>query len=210
MQAREDQSQDRSSDDANVCDLSREERDESHEERDESRAIDDRQLCCMLEALLFVSDGPVQVSRLGQVLEVDAERVESALTKLAEEYRGRGLRLLRSEGTVQMVTAPEMAAYVERFLGVQTTARLSNAALETLAIIAYKQPITRASIEALRGVNVSRALATLQARSLVREVGRVDGPGRPALFGTTPEFLQYFGMENLTQLPALEITEERN
>lgn len=170
----------------------------------QAHAMDDRELRSVLESLLFVSEGPVQISRLQQVLEVGTESVESALAALAEDYRERGLRLQRTEQTVQMVTAPESAPYVERLLGVQVSARLSNAALETLAIIAYKQPITRAGIEALRGVNVSRALATLHARGLVCEVGRMEAPGRPTLFGTTPEFLQYFGLESLGQLPPLE------
>lgn len=169
--------------------------------------MEERYLCSALESLLFVSDGPVTLPRLQQVLGVEASAIEAALGRLAEEYRQRGLRLQRMEGTVQMVTAPEMAPYVERFLGLQTSARLSNAALETLAIIAYKQPITRAAIESLRGVNVSRALATLQARGLVAEVSRLEAPGRPVLFGTTPEFLQYFGLESLAQLPPLEAAE---
>jgi len=172
--------------------------------------MEERHLRSALESLLFVSDGPVPLTRLQQVLGAEPTAISSALDTLAEEYRERGLRLLRTPDSAQMVTAPEMATYVERFLGMQTTARLSNAALETLAIIAYKQPITRAGIEALRGVNVSRALSTLQARGLICEVGRLESPGRPALFGTTPEFLQYFGLESLAQLPPLETVGERN
>jgi len=104
-----------------------------------------------------------------------------------------------------LVSAPEAAPYVERFLGLSLSGKLSAAALETLAIIAYKQPITRPQIEAIRGVNSDGALRTLMSKGLIEEVGRLDSVGHPILFGTTFEFLQYFGLSSLSELPPLEI-----
>jgi len=158
-------------------------------------------LARIIESLLFVSDQPLEMGRLEQVLEVPREALDEAVAALAGECTGRGVRLQRHGESLQMVTAPEVAPYVEKLLGVQNAAKLSPAALETLAIIAYEQPVTRARIEAIRGVNCDRALATLLARGLVAEVGRLETVGRPALFGTTFEFLQYFGLESLSALP---------
>ncbi|MBI4321539.1 MAG: SMC-Scp complex subunit ScpB [Chloroflexi bacterium] len=162
------------------------------------------QLCCLVESLLFASDGPIEVSRLQQVLEVEKDQLDQALEVMAAQSHARGIRLQRLGQAVQVVTAPEAAPYVEKLLGVQQNGRLSPAAIETLAIVAYQQPITRAGIEAVRGVNSDRALTTLQARGLVAEVGRLDTVGRPMLFGTTFEFLQCFGLDSLDQLPPLQ------
>ncbi len=155
----------------------------------------------ILESLLFVSEGPTEVKRLEQVLEVERQELEQAIETLTTQCHSRGLRVQRHGDALQLVTAPEAAPYVERFLGFQGSAKLSPAALETLAIIAYEQPVTRARIEAVRGVNCDRALATLQARNLICEVGRLETVGRPVLFGTTFEFMEYFGLESLSQLP---------
>lgn len=157
----------------------------------------------LLESLLFVSDGPLEVRRLQQLLEVGREPLEQAIEGLTQQYRSRGLRLQRQGEMLQLVTAPACSPYVEKLLGVQGGSKLSPAALETLAIVAYEQPVTRARIEAIRGVNCDRALATLQARDLVCEVGRLETLGRPLLFGTTFEFMQYFGLESIDQLPPL-------
>lgn len=129
--------------------------------------------------------------------------IETAFASLSEECRGKGIRVQRWGNEVQMVTAPEMAPYVERFLGTERGGRLSMAALETLAIIAYRQPITRAQIESIRGVNSERALATLSVRGLVAEAGRLEGPGRPMLWVTSMEFLEYFGLKGKEDLPPL-------
>ncbi|MCL4459572.1 MAG: SMC-Scp complex subunit ScpB [Chloroflexi bacterium] len=166
--------------------------------------MDLQQLQCLIESILFVATEPVELSRLQGVLGVDQEHLEEALHLLGDACRQRGLRLQRIDNTVQLVTASEAAPYVEKFLDLQANSKLSSAALETLAIVAYRQPITRAGIEDIRGVNVDRALSTLQARGLIREVGRLPTVGRPILYGTTPEFLQYFGLESLDQLPPLE------
>jgi segregation and condensation protein B len=158
----------------------------------------------LLESLLFVADEPVPISHLVEALEVTAEAVETALQALDEDYQARGLRLQRKGGRVQLVTAPEASPYIERFLGLQLSSRLSAPALETLAIIAYRQPITRAQVEAIRGVSSDGVLRTLLGKGLVEEVGRMEQVGRPILYGTTFEFLQHFGLKGLHDLPPLE------
>jgi segregation and condensation protein B len=160
-------------------------------------------LASALEAVLFVADAPVSQQRLAEALEIPTTLIPGALEALERALVGRGLRLQRQGELVQLVTAPEVASAVERFLGLATPARLSNAALETLAVIAYRQPVTRAQIEQVRGVNADRAIATLLAHGLIEEVGRLDAPGRPVLFGTTFEFLEHFGLRSLAELPPL-------
>ena len=157
----------------------------------------------ILESILFVADEPLEMGAIARSLGVALSEVEDALTALSVDCRQRGVRLQQTDSAVQMVTAPETAPYVERFLGLDEDHRLSHAALETLAIIAYKQPITRPAIEAIRGVNCERAVASLNARGLIMEVGRAHAQGRPYLFGTTFRFLEYFGLEKPEDLPAL-------
>ncbi len=161
-----------------------------------------------VEALLFVAEEPPSVVQLARALEATPEAVEEALQGLAERLKDRGLRLQRKGDRVQLVTAPEAAEDVRRFLGLTAGPRLSPAALETLAIIAYRQPITRAEIEAIRGVNCDGVLRTLLARGLIEEIGRSEGPGRPILYGTTFLFLQHFGLRSLEDLPPLDGMEE--
>jgi segregation and condensation protein B len=158
----------------------------------------------ILETILFVADEPVTIGHLAEVAEVNQSVVREALNSLVEEYRGRGLRIQYEGDRAQMVTAPEMASHVERFLGLQLSGKLSTASLETLAIVAYRQPITRSEIEAIRGVNCQGVLRNLAARGLIDVIERLDTAGRPAVYGTTFEFLQQFGLENLAQLPELE------
>jgi segregation and condensation protein B len=162
-----------------------------------------QRLKLIVESVLFVADEPVEVAALARIAEAEADAVQRAIDALAADCAGRGARLQRTGTAVQMVTAPEATAYVERYLGVEEDHRLSHAALETLAIIAYKQPISRAKIEAIRGVNCDRALASLRARGLVTEVGRAASAGRPYLFGTTFRFLEHFGLERPEDLPPL-------
>lgn len=158
------------------------------------------------ESLLFVSGRPLYYTEIRKLLDVDDTRLALVLNTLAEqlESQGRGIRLQRQESQVQLVTAPENARYIAALLGLPMTARLTTAAMETLAVISYRQPMTRAQIEAVRGVNSDRALASLIQHSLVAEVGRAQTVGRPALFATTSEFLQQFGLTNLNELPHVE------
>jgi segregation and condensation protein B len=162
------------------------------------------ELASRIEALLFVADAPVSAQQLAQALETDENEIEAGLEQLGAHYQTRGLRLQRQNRAVQFVTAPEAAPYVERFLNLDLSSRLSTAALETLALIAYQQPITRMQIEAIRGVNCDGVLRTLLSRGLVAPQGRLDQAGRPIVYGTTFEFLQYFGLSDLSELPALE------
>ncbi|MDZ4159338.1 MAG: SMC-Scp complex subunit ScpB [Anaerolineaceae bacterium] len=160
-----------------------------------------------LEALLFVAGASVSVGELAEALNRRQQEVEQGLRHLEDSYRKeRGLRLQWHAGRVQLTTAPELGSVVERFLGLEATTRLSRAALETLAIIAYRQPITRPAIDAIRGVNSDGVLKSLLSKGLVQELGRAEGPGRPVLFGTTSEFLQHFGLSTLDELPPFEET----
>ncbi len=161
-------------------------------------------LAATVESLLFVADAPVSVSHLAEALERDERDVEAALQTLAEGYAGRGVRLQRKGNRVQLVSAPEAAPTIERFLGLSQSGKLSAAALEALAIVAYEQPVTRPQIEAIRGVSSDGVLRTLLSKGLIEEVGRLETVGHPVLFGTTFEFLQYFGLSSLAELPPLE------
>ena len=168
------------------------------------------QLKSILESLLFASEGPVTIHRLGEVLEgVERSEISSALQELQAEYDagGRGFRLAEVAGGYQMQTARENADWVKKLYR-DRPQRMSRATLETLAIVAYKQPITRAEIEAIRGVDVDGVVATLLDRRLIRIVARKDVPGRPFLYGTTPEFLQLFNLKDLSHLPTLKEMEE--
>jgi segregation and condensation protein B len=164
----------------------------------------------LIESLLFVADEPVAIGRLASALGVHREAVEEALQVLSEEYEQRGLRLQCKGEQVQMVTAPDAAPYIERFLDLDLSSRFSAPALETLAIVAYQQPITRAEIEAVRGVSCDSVLRTLVSKGLVEEVGRLPQAGRPIVYGTTFEFLQHFGLQDLAELPPLEEKEAEN
>ncbi|RPI57554.1 MAG: SMC-Scp complex subunit ScpB [Chloroflexi bacterium] len=160
-------------------------------------------LKAQIESLLFVAGEPVSSGRLATVLQVDGSRVEEALAELEGEYQGRGFRLQRKGERAQLVSAPEAAETVRVFLGLELSSKVSPAALETLAIVAYRQPVTRAEIESVRGVSSDSVLRTLVARGLVEEQGRLEQAGRPIIYGTTFEFLQQFGLTSLEQLPPL-------
>lgn len=155
-----------------------------------------------LVAVLFAASAPVPVLDLSRVLELPIERVERTLEQLAADPPD-GLAIQRDGEHVALTTAPSAAAAVERYLGSPAPVRLSKAALEALAIIAYRQPVTRGEIDAVRGVNSDSAVGTLLARGLVAELGRRETLGRPALLGTTPDFLQYLGLSSLDDLPPL-------
>jgi len=163
-----------------------------------------------IESLLFVSGRPLEHAELRKLLNIDDARLASSLQALADnlESQGRGIRLQRLGEHVQLVTAPENARYVAALLGLPMTAKMTTAAMETLAVVSYRQPATRAQIEAIRGVNSDRALASLIQHGLVAEIGRAQTVGRPALFATTSEFLQQFGLTGLEQLPGVETREQ--
>ncbi|MDO9301722.1 MAG: SMC-Scp complex subunit ScpB [Anaerolineales bacterium] len=171
-------------------------------------AVTELSLAAKIEAMLFVSAEPVPVAQLSQALDVTASVVERGLKELDESLSTRGLRLQRNAGRVQLTTAPELAPLVELFLGLEATTHLSRAALETLAIIAYQQPCTRPQVDSIRGVNSDGMMKSLLSKGLVQESGRTDGPGRPILYSTTPEFLQHFGLGSITELPPLAVPAE--
>ena len=171
----------------------------------ESENLPELSLPALLEGLLFVAAEPVTPLQMAQALDMTATEVEKGLEELESQLKQRGLRLQRHAGRVQLTTAPELGDAVERFLGLEATSRLSRAALETLAIIAYQQPVTRPGVDAVRGVNSDGVIKSLLSKGLLQEVGRSDGPGRPILYGTTPQFLQHFGLGSLTELPALDL-----
>jgi segregation and condensation protein B len=165
-------------------------------------------LSAQLEALLFVSGEPVATAQLAAALDVAPSVVERSLNELDVSLASRGLRLQRHAGRVQLTTAPQLAELVERFLGLEATTHLSRAALETLAIIAYQQPVTRPQIDSIRGVNSDSMMKSLLHKNLILESGRADGPGRPILYSTTPEFLQHFGLNSILEMPPLAMPEE--
>jgi segregation and condensation protein B len=155
-----------------------------------------------LEAILFSSNRPMKVRELQQATDASGTEVRAALEVLAESLAGRGIMLQRHGDQVQLVTRPEVAAYVRRALRPEVTGRLSPAAYETLAIVAYQQPVTRSQVEEIRGVSSETVLANLELRNLVTEVGRGSGPGNPKLYGTTMRFLQVLGLASLDDLPS--------
>ena len=163
-------------------------------------------IAAKIEALLFVSSGLVSVNQLAKALGTSESEIEAHLSALENHYKsaGHGLRLMRIKSRVQMTTAPEISKTLETFLELDSTSTLSQAALETLAITAYKQPVTRPEIDVIRGVNSDAVMRTLLSKGLIEELGRADTPGRPIYYGTSPEFLQYFGLESLDMLPFID------
>jgi segregation and condensation protein B len=160
-------------------------------------------LAAKIEAMLFVSAEPVPLNQLAQALDVTPSVIERGLKELDDSLLTRGLRLQRNAGRVQLTTAADLAPLVEKFLGLEAVTHLSRAALETLAIIAYQQPVTRPQVDSIRGVNSDGMLKSLLSKGLIHETGRTDGPGRPILYSTTPEFLQHFGLNSIMELPPL-------
>ena len=157
-----------------------------------------------VEAVLFVADGPVSIDALSGALQCEREQAEEAVKALVQSTAERGVRVVRSGDNVQMVTSPQVTEVIERFLGTDLSSKLSPAALETLAIIAYRQPVTRTDVEAVRGVNSSGVIRTLIAKELIEVQGRLEQVGRPEVLGTTFQFMQYFGISTLDELPDIE------
>ncbi len=172
---------------------------------------DSNSLIGLVEALLFASPQPLSISQLSNVLGISGEETVKLLTQLESEYihsnPPRYLRLQKLHDRYQLTTAAEIAPAVEKLLGLESSGRLSQAALETLAVIAYRQPITRPQIDAIRGVNSDGVLNTLLRKGLIQELGRSEAPGRPILYAVTTEFLQYFGLNSVDDLPQWNETE---
>ncbi len=162
----------------------------------------DTELPALIEALLLVASGPVALSDLAEVAGARLDEIDDAVEQLIE-IEDRGWVVQRHRDYVQLATAPRFAGYIRRFLGLEREARLSSAALETVAIIAYQQPVTRSTIEAVRGVDSTGVIATLLSRGLIEAGGRAETPGQPYQYVTTPVFLQHFGLASLDDLPPL-------
>lgn len=158
-----------------------------------------------IEALLFVASSRVSTQQLAETLGCSTQEIYAAMQHLEKRYeQSSGLRIQWHAGKVQLTTAPETAGMIERFLGLEATSKLSRAALEALTIIAYKQPITRPGVDAIRGVNSDGVIRSLLSKGLIEEVSRSDGPGRAIIYGTTEDFLGYFGISSLNDLPPIE------
>lgn len=165
-------------------------------------------LAAALEALLFVASGPVSITQLAEALGRNNNEINSGLTLLNEKLSSNsGLSLQWHKNKIQLTSSPQYGELIEGFLGLEASSRLSRAAVETLSIIAYKQPATRPQLDSIRGVNSDGVIKSLLSKGLIEEVGRAEGPGRPIIYGTTPEFLQHFGINSLDELPPLEIAE---
>lgn len=168
--------------------------------------MEDKEARSILEAALFISGEPMNIDSLKDILEIDKVNTERLLKELVTEYsiNNSGLLVVEVADGFQMVTNPACAPWVRKLLSTAVPKKLSPSSLETIAIIAYKQPIIKAEIEAIRGVNSDGVVKTLLERRLIKILGRKEAPGRPLMYGTTPEFLQYFGLKNLTELPTLK------
>ena len=168
--------------------------------------MEDIEAKSILEAALFIAGEPMNVDSLKKILEIDKVNTERLLRELVTEYsiRNTGLLIVEVAESFQMVTSPACAPWIKKLLVTAIPKKLSPSSLETIAIIAYKQPIIKAEIEAIRGVNSDGVVKTLLERRLVKILGRKEAPGRPLLYGTTPEFLQYFGLKDLLELPTLK------
>ncbi|MEX2236284.1 MAG: SMC-Scp complex subunit ScpB [Dehalococcoidia bacterium] len=165
-----------------------------------SEAVPEERLEAALESLLFVSAGPVEVLALGRAVGHPVKLVRRSLEALAEQLNDRGLRLQWNGDVVQLATDPDVAEIVSRFLGENVDSQLSRGALETLAIVAFKQPVTRHTVDIMRGVNSDYMIGKLKERGLIEEIERSEGPGRPWLYGTTLRFLEHFGLQSVRKL----------
>ncbi len=171
-----------------------------------------KEMQAAVEAVLFASGEPVEISRLSEVLEADSEQLVSIAENIAAmlDENGSGLCLLRLGDTLQLCSRSEYAPYIRSILDLKRNTPLSSAAFEVLAIVAYNQPVTKSFIEHVRGVDCSAVISTLSLRGLIEEKGRLDLPGRPLLYGTTPDFLRCFCVSDLDELPPLpEKTQEQ-
>ncbi len=164
-------------------------------------------LTALVEAILFVSPEPISANQIGSLMDISPREIKNAFNELDQLYAGRGIRLQYHKNKVQITSAPEAASVLENMLNLETTSTLSQAALETLSIVAYQQSITRPQIDSIRGVNSDGVLKTLLNKGLIDDVGRAEGPGRPILYSTTTEFLKYFGLGSSEERPPLDFDE---
>ncbi|MFZ5996071.1 MAG: SMC-Scp complex subunit ScpB [Nitrospirota bacterium] len=167
--------------------------------------MEDKQKKALLEAMLFVAGEPVTAAGIAKATDLQEQEIRRLMDELIVEYRERNAGLLIAEISdgYQMVTHPEYAVWLKRFKNITQSNKLTTSALETLAIIAYKQPVTKLEVDQLRGVNSDGAVKSLLDKRLIKIVGKKESPGRPFLYGTTKEFLQYFGLKNLSELPPI-------
>lgn len=168
--------------------------------------MDKREIKSIIEALLFTWGDPLTLKDIASIIEISKEDAYSIITEMIEEfnYNRRGIQIIQFNDKFQLSTRPEHHEWISKLYTPKTNKSLSNAALETLSIIAYKQPITKTEIEALRGVKCDKALNTLIEKKLVKEVGRLEKVGRPILYGTTDDFLLQFGLKTINELPELK------
>ncbi len=177
------------------------------EKTNQSETGENLSLAAQVEALLFAAPTAIPASQIALALGVTAREVEQSIQALVEAYAERGIRIQEHHGRLQMTSAPEAAAGIERLLELDTTSSLTRASLETLAIIVYQQPVTRPQIDAIRGVNSDSVIRNLLIKGLIEEGGRSEGPGRPILYTTSSDFLQHFGLSSLSELPPLQLPE---
>ncbi|MDD3415120.1 MAG: SMC-Scp complex subunit ScpB [Lachnospiraceae bacterium] len=167
--------------------------------------MEQKKIKAIIEAVLFTMGDSVEIKKLAEIIEVDKKEIEQALIELTEEYQQeeRGISLIQLEDAVQLCTKTEMYDYLMKIAKAPRNYSLTDTVLETLSIVAYKQPVTRLEIEKIRGVSCDHAVNKLVEYNLIKELGRLDAPGRPLLFGTTEEFLRCFGVKSLEELPTL-------
>ncbi len=172
--------------------------------------MEDTENRSILESLLFIVGEPISIDALAKILDIKSDEANSLVQELISDYtlRDSGLLIVEVAEGVQMVTNPVSAPWVKKLIATAILTKLSNQSLETLSIIAYKQPIIKSEVEAIRGVNSDGVVKTLLERRMVKILGRKEVPGRPLMYGTTKEFLQYFGLKDLSELPTLKDFEE--
>ncbi|HLR20423.1 MAG TPA: SMC-Scp complex subunit ScpB [Tissierellaceae bacterium] len=172
--------------------------------------MDKKKVKAIIEALLFTWGDPLSLNDISEIMHIDMEELAKIMKEMIDDfnYEQRGLRIIRINNSYQIGTRPEYYDWIKQLQKQDPPKSLTNAALETLAIIAYKQPVIKSDIDYIRGVKSDRALQTLTERGLIKELGRLDRPGRPIIYGTTKEFLKLFSLESLDELPDLDRIEE--
>jgi segregation and condensation protein B len=168
--------------------------------------MEDREAKSIIESLLFISGEPMTIDSIKKIIEIDKKKIDCLVKELVSDYslRNSGLLVIEVAEGVQMVTNPASSPYIKKLISTAVPTKLSQPSIETLSIIAYKQPIIKAEIEAIRGVNSDGVVKTLLERRMIKILGRKEVPGRPLMYGTTKEFLQYFGLKDLTEMPTLK------